>query len=303
MTDLNLPAALARPNRRGFLGAASGSIAGLALAGAMGLPEKAAAGSITDLDVFNFALNLEYLEAEYYLRATTGQGLPASDTMGTGTYGGVISTPPTPMVTFTDPVIRQYAFQLAHDEMNHVLFLRSALGSYAVAEPAINLGTAWNTLAQAAGFGETFDPFANEVNFLLGAFTFEDVGATAYNGATLALTAKQDIQYAASICGTEAYHAGANRALLAKLNQAMPSTGILRTTDQIANLRDKLDGAGRDDYGLIKNGMQQLDVVNGYSQVFARTTSHVLNIVYGSPTGTAGLFFPQGVNGVIQATG
>ena len=39
--------------------------------------------------MLNFALNLEYLEAQFYSFAATGAGLPASMLTGTGTQGAV----------------------------------------------------------------------------------------------------------------------------------------------------------------------------------------------------------------------
>ena len=51
------------------------------------------AAQITDADILNFALNLEYLEAEYYTYATTGSGIPAG-LLGNGsapTTGGMMA--------------------------------------------------------------------------------------------------------------------------------------------------------------------------------------------------------------------
>ena len=98
------------------------------------------AQSITDVDIFNFALNLEYLEAEFYLRAVTGRGLVDSDTTGTGTRGGVEGGA---MVPFRSSYVQQYAAKIATDEQVHVKFIRAVLGSAAVSRPAINFTTAF----------------------------------------------------------------------------------------------------------------------------------------------------------------
>ena len=72
----------------------------------------------------------------------------------------------------------------SQDEINHVRFLRKALGKYAVPQPLIDIGPAFAMAANAA-FNTTlsppFSPYASDIAFYLGAFIFEDVGVTAYH--------------------------------------------------------------------------------------------------------------------------
>jgi hypothetical protein len=320
-----------REERRNFLvkGATlmTGAVAGGVLtacgnggSSAVGATGPTASQQQQDLDVLNFALNLEYLEANFYSWAVLGRGIDASLQTGTGTQGAVVGGA---QVDFSgDPFVQSYAKEIASDEINHVAFLRSALTSAAVAQPAINIdGTsptgAFSLAAQAAGVvpaGGTFNPYSSPNNFLLGAFIFEDVGVTAYKGGSVLITNKTYLEAAAGILAAEAYHAGLVRT-------ALYAKGLSAPVGMISDARDSLDGTTDDDQGIIgsvsatrsktlnaavaaapgiASNIVPLDA-NGIA--YSRSTGQVLNIVYLNHAAvSSGGFFPAGLNGNIKTS-
>lgn len=264
--------------------------------------------SATDAAVLNFALNLEYLEGEFYSYAVTGG--PLSDAIS-GTGGGSITVKSNPKVNFATAAIGAYAAEIANDEANHVKFLRANTPG-AVVRPALDLQKSFNTAITAASGGKVtqFDPFADELSFLLGAFIFEDVGVTAYHGGSTLITNKTYLSAAAGILAVEAYHAATVRTLLAaRGNETYGSTGltVFQVVDAISNLRDSVDNVGGDAYSAADDdqgldGGNNIVPTDANSLAFSRTTRQVLPIVYLDATGgtTPGGFFPSGLNGAIK---
>jgi hypothetical protein len=125
----------------GLVGASmlGSTLVGSALAGAQSSASSGATtAGVTDADVLNFALNLEYLEAEFYMVGGMGRTLeaagvlPASAVSGPTTGGHAVPN-------LASSPIAYIAADIRKDEVSHVKFLRSALGAAAVKKPTINL--------------------------------------------------------------------------------------------------------------------------------------------------------------------
>lgn len=268
----------AASNRRSFVRKLS--VAGAAVGAAATFGAKTAkADAATDAAVLNFALNLEYLEAEFYTYATTGNpitaygigidgvttnsGNPAS---GGYTAGGAV-------VPFSNSLVfsQDVAVAIAADERAHVALIRQALGSAAVAKPNINLN--------ALGFG-----FGNQNDFLKLARIFEDIGVTAYAGAAPLLT-PQTLAVAAKILAAEAEHVANIRLQVARLG--------IPTSPQLDGV-DILPPPSK------PNQFFSLDS-NGLAAV--RTPQQVLYLAYAAPNAAGGGFFPNGANGTFTTSG
>jgi hypothetical protein len=239
-----------------------------------------AENKIDELDILNFALNLEYLEAEFYTYATTGKSITS---FGVGTKGRADGSNPKTggttvggkKVNFPEDEASIYdlAAQIGADERAHVVLLRGALGSSAVAMPNIDLG--------ALGFG-----FDNLSEFLRAARILEDIGVTAYSGAAGLLKTPDIITAAACLLGAEAEHAATIRTQIARLKI---STTALDAVDLVPPPSGEL--------------RQILSIKVSDGLIATRTAGQVLHLAFGGKAGVKqGGFFPMGLNGTITSS-
>jgi hypothetical protein len=276
MSDQNIikEALATSPNRRSLLKTLG--VAGAAL-GATQTPVSAQGPSA--VDVVQFALNLEYLEAEFYSVAVTGQtlqqrGIPVT---GSGTLGA--TTTSFGKVAFGNNIVftAGVAEDLMDDETAHVVILRNALqanGVTPIAKPAINLD------ALASGGAS----LQNQQTFLVLARAFEDLGVTAYNGGVTLLAGSPYLMTAARILAAEGQHAGNIRLQVARFGLFVPPM----------DAADVVPPPASDNFFATNKA-------NGLTAF--RTPGQVLHIAYGFKTNaTSGGFYPNGVNGTIRTS-
>ena len=142
------------------------------------------------VDILNYALTLEYLEASYYR-----QGLDATLVSGDNLITGDSRT---------------IYGQIAAHEDAHVTVLADTIDQLG--------GTPVGTPFTAGG---AFDPFGDYATFLLLSQAFEDTGVRAYKGQAAALAGNELLTPALQIHSVEARHAAEVRRLRAEQGAAL----------------------------------------------------------------------------------
>ena len=164
-------------NRQSFImrgAVAAGAVYGLGAVGPF-VREAIAQDGGGDVEILNFALTLEYLEAAFYNQALKRVSGLSGDA-------------------------KSLATEIRDNEVEHVAALSKtikSLGGTPVKAPGVDFGMA----------------FANQKSFLKLAQTFEDTGVSAYNGAAPGIKSPEVLGAAGSIVQVEARHAAAIRLL------------------------------------------------------------------------------------------
>ncbi|TYG93712.1 hypothetical protein ES288_A11G132500v1 [Gossypium darwinii] len=165
-----------------------------------------------DRDQVQFALNLEFLEAEFFLYGALGTGLddiaPSLALGGPPPVGGRKAN--------LDPVIRTIIEEFAYQEIGHLRAITESVGG--VPRPRLNISAgAFATLLDQemnTTLSPPFNPYTNSLNYLLASYVIPYVGLVGYVGTIPNLVGRTNRALAASLLGVESGQDAVIRTLL-----------------------------------------------------------------------------------------
>ncbi|KAB1225617.1 Desiccation-related protein PCC13-62 [Morella rubra] len=263
----------------------------------------------SDVDLLEFPLNLEFLEAEFFLYGAFGYGL---DKVAPHLAQGG-PTPTGARWAHLDPFTRDVIKQFAYQEVGHLRAIQRKVKGFT--RPQLDLSAASFAKVADSAFGHPlhppFDPYASGLHFLLASYLVPYVGLTGYVGTIPKLQGATSRRLVVGLLGVESGQDAVIRALLYEHSRTkVPPYGITvaEFTYRFSALRDKLGHAGLKDEGLVvppslgAEGRSEGNVLAGDadSVAYDRTPEEILRIVYGGGNEhVPGGFYPKGANGRI----
>ncbi|KAL6902163.1 hypothetical protein ACP4OV_005039 [Aristida adscensionis] len=265
-----------------------------------------------DIDPTQFAENLEFTEAEFFLHAAFGVGL---DQLAPNlTMGGPppVGARKANLDDVTWRVIAEFGLQ----EIGHLRALQRTVGG--IPRPLIDLSAHNFARVMDEAFGyhldPPFDPYIDSLNFLLATYFIPYLGINGYVGTLPIVDGYDTRKLVGGLLGVEAGQDAVVRALLfERRGERVPPYGgelmtVAEFTDRVSALRNGLGRCGVRDEGLaVPRGLGAEGAIctnvlsaDGDSLSYARTPAQLLRILY--LTGderVPGGFFPEGANGRI----
>ncbi|KAL5158026.1 Desiccation-related protein PCC13-62 [Glycine soja] len=251
---------------------------------------------LSDADLLEFPLNLEYLEAEFFLFRAFGYGLDVAAPNLTGGGPPPIGAKKVELDSLAKDVILQFAFQ----EVGHLRAIKSKVTGFP--RPLLDLSSASFAKLMDSAFEKPlvppFDPYANSLNFIIASYVIPYVGLTGYVG----------------LLGVESGQDAVLRELLYECKVqlvAQYKVTVAEFTNRISIHRSKLGNMGMKDEGIIvpkelgAESRVRGNILAGDddSLAYSRTPEEILRIVYGSDhEDVCGGFYPNGASGRIAQT-
>ncbi|KAK6286167.1 hypothetical protein POUND7_012346 [Theobroma cacao] len=270
-----------------------------------------------------FAQNLEFLETEFFMNGTRGEGLgayaPEFAKGGPPPIGAKkANLDPLLVESSRNLVIRKLVISGTSPSFQIIrCLLWQAIVTKVGGIPRPLLDTSSENFAKlfdkAVGYclDPPFDPYANTNNFLLASYAIPYVGLEGYVGTIPFLHNYTSRKLVASLLGVESGQDAVLRALLYEkaCEKVEPyDITVADFTNMISGLRNKLANCGIKDEGLIvplELGAENRTTGNVLSAdtnslSYARTPPEILRMVYGDgDEHKPGAFFPEGANGNI----
>ncbi|XP_017698338.1 desiccation-related protein PCC13-62-like [Phoenix dactylifera] len=262
-----------------------------------------------DVDLLQFALNLEHIECDWFLYGAFGYGLDAVDrelAMGGPPPIGAMKAN---LDHLTQRIIEEFGYQ----EVGHLRAIKSTVGGFP--RPLIDLSVHNFAKIMDDAFGYNlnppFNPYINSLNYLLASYIIPYMGLVGYVGANPNIEGFVSKRLLAGLLAVEAGQDAVIRALLyERAKELVPTYNITvaEFTIRISNLRNELAKCGIKDEGLIvpvelgaeSRICSNIISANDNSLAYRRTPAEILRVVYG--TGNEhqpGGFLPKGGSGKI----
>ncbi|KAG8369972.1 hypothetical protein BUALT_Bualt14G0069200 [Buddleja alternifolia] len=193
------------------------------------------------------------------------------------------------------PLVRDIVAQFAFQEFGHLRAIQSSVKGFP--RPQMDLSAAAFATMMNNAFEmplvPPFDPYANDINYLLASYVIPYFGLTGYVGTIPKLRSPTSKRLVADFLGVESGQDAVIRTLLfqrASSRVAPYSFTVVEFTNKISRLRNMLGKRGLKDEGVVvplvqgAEGRIPANILAGdqNSLSFNRTPEEILRIVYGS---------------------